>query len=104
MHIKDILEIILAVCALTGIIYKIAQTEASIYKAIDSLKDGLIAQMCQNDSKFSIHLTEYSTRKEFVDYRIHGLDEKIDHKFNRCWDEIKQMKGYLQSQGFKSRE
>ncbi|MBW4642929.1 MAG: hypothetical protein KME23_08025 [Goleter apudmare HA4340-LM2] len=94
---KNNLDIVLGLLAIAGMfastIWKLAVVKAQLEKEIDTVKDDL-----------RIHLTEYSGKKEFLDYHLHSLNEKIDHKFNRCWSEIRQNQSYLAKHGFVPRE
>jgi histidyl-tRNA synthetase len=100
---KEYLEIILTVSALlsfsVGIIWKLANTKAEIYQAIDRLKDDLEDDSKEVAHKLDLHLIEYSEKKEFLQYRLNGIDELIKHKFNRCWGEIKDIQSYLSKSG-----
>ena len=80
MNIKLGLEIAIAITTLIGFTYRIYQIEAKIYQEINFIK-----------SQLSIHLTDYAARKEHQDYLIHGYKDLINHKFQRCMDEIKQL-------------
>ena len=86
------IELVLGILALIGTIYRIFKVESAIYDAIDELKDSFNSQSALSHLDFRVHLATYQERKEQVDYRIHGLEEKIDHKANRLFDEIKQIK------------
>ncbi|MBD2771603.1 hypothetical protein [Iningainema tapete] len=86
---KDYLEIILGVLALIGIVYRVAKLESEMYEAIDGVGDALTERINLTLNEFRIHVAVYRERKEQVDYLIHGLDEKINHKFDRLYQEIK---------------
>ncbi len=75
---KDLIELSIAILGLAGIAYQVAKTEEKIFDAIQKL---------QGD--FNVHVKEYEVRKEWVDYMLHGLNEKIDHKFNRIHENLK---------------
>lgn len=90
MNAKDFIEILVGISALVSFTYKISQLETKIYRTIDSTKDILLDRIIQQENKFAIHLSNYFARNEMQDYLIHALDEKIDHKFSRCWTEIKE--------------
>lgn len=101
---KDYIELVLGVFALAGIIYRIARIETAIYKAIDDLKDNHVDRLNRIEANLAIHLKEYEGHEEMTLYRINQLNEKTDHKFNRCWSELKQQQGWLQKQGFHPRD
>jgi hypothetical protein len=82
----------LGVIALIGIAYRAFQTESAIYNAIDELHKSLIKPIAENEFNFGVHVAAYCERKERVDYLIHANEEKIDHKANRLFDEIKDLK------------
>jgi len=89
IDINNALTIILGLIAVIGAIYRLAQVEANIISKITSL-----------DKRIDVHLAEYSSKKELIEYRLHGNDELIDHKFGRCWNEIKDIQDYLAKNGF----
>lgn len=103
---KESIELILGLCALASIIYKVAQIEKAIYTAIDVVKDDLILRHKDIDKRLDIHLQDYSNRAEMVNYMINGMNEKIDHKFNRLYSSMRDMEKYLQqkNQDFRVRE
>jgi hypothetical protein len=88
---KNYLDIVLGVCALIGIIWRIAQVY--LETKISNLQKDL-----------EVHLTEYSGKKELLEYQLNGMNQKIDHKFSRCWIEVKQQQAFLVKQGFVPRE
>jgi hypothetical protein len=77
---KDNADIVVAIITLIGGIYKFAKLEEKINDKIQFV-----------DSKLEVHIKEYQVRKEWIDYLLHGLDAKIDHKFNRIYEEIKNL-------------
>lgn len=89
---KNNLDIILGFAMLIGIAYRVFQVEKAIYDAIKTLKDLLVEEISNNERDFAIHKALYQERTEHVDYLLHGLEEKIDHKFNRLFEEFKEMK------------
>lgn len=89
---KEHLDIILGIGALIAIIYRAFQIETKIYDTIDNLKDSLNNRINSFERSLGLHIAIYSERKEQVDYFLHALDEKIDHKSNRFIDEIKEFK------------
>ncbi|MBW4571594.1 MAG: hypothetical protein KME31_27330 [Tolypothrix carrinoi HA7290-LM1] len=89
---KNNLDIILGIIALIGITYRVFQVEKAIYDAIDELNKSLIKRIAENEFNFGVHVAAYCERKERVDYLIHANEEKIDHKANRLFDEIKDLK------------
>jgi hypothetical protein len=89
--VKNNLDIILGLAALVAVVYRVFQVEAAIYDAIEDLKQSLINRIATNETSFSVHVAIYQERKEQVDYLMHALDEKIDHKVNRLLGEIKDL-------------
>lgn len=87
--IENLVEILVGLTALVSFIYRISQLETKLYQAIEAKEDKLLDRLNLLDNKFAIHLSNYIAKNEMQDYQIHGLNEKIDHKFSRCWDEIK---------------
>ncbi|MCC5620194.1 hypothetical protein [Nostoc sp. CHAB 5715] len=87
-------------------IYRLAQIEASInarisnvqtnlLTAIDSLKDNFSDRLYVNEKKLDVHLTEYTEKKFFAEYRHNATDKLVEHKFNRLRGLIKQLAGFL---------
>jgi hypothetical protein len=106
--VKNHLDFILALATIAGmfagVIWRIAQTKAQIEQLIEKEKDQLFSHIINVEHQLKIHLTEYAGKKEFLDYHLHALDEKINHKFNRCWSEIKQNQAFLSKHGFVARD
>lgn len=89
---KDSIQILLGITALIGIAYRVFQVEKAIYDNIKALKELLVNQISETERDFAIHAALYQERTKHVDYLLHGLEEKIDHKFNRLFEEFKEMK------------
>lgn len=87
--IENLIEVLVGLTALVSFIYRISQLESKLYKSIDFVEDKLTERINKQENKFAVHLSNYFAKMEMHDYRIHSLDEKINHKFGRCWDEIK---------------
>lgn len=92
---KNNLDIILGFAALVAVVYRVFQVEARIYDTIDELHKSLSKRIAENEFNFGVHVAAYAERKERVDYLIHANEEKIDHKANRLFDEIKEIKLWL---------
>jgi hypothetical protein len=89
---KNNLDIILGFAMLIGIAYKVFQIETAIYDAIKDLKESINNRIAENELRFGVHMAAYAERKEQVDYLIHANEEKITHKANRLFEEIKEIK------------
>ncbi|OKH47303.1 hypothetical protein NIES2101_23990 [Calothrix sp. HK-06] len=76
MELNEILQLIGGLITLFAAIWHVAEVKHELQREIDflSLKD--------------------KERREFVDYILNGLNEKIDHKYSRLMDEIKILKEY----------
>jgi hypothetical protein len=85
MNVKDSLEITLLVGSIVTAIFKFAHLEHRIYEKITGV-----------DNKLQLHITECAGDREMFEYRLNGLNEKIDHKANRFWDEFKALKAWVQ--------
>lgn len=96
MNPKDFVELILGLTALAGIVYQIAQVERRIYDEIDTLKDLILARMSVSETKFDVHRQDYINHKEVVDYKLGGLNEKIEHKFTRLHTDLKDMQRFME--------
>ncbi|WP_414545799.1 hypothetical protein [Nostoc sp. CCY0012] len=84
VDVKDALQIILALAAVITLIFRLAQIEASIQNRITEV-----------DNRMKLALSEYKGQKEMIDYQLHGLQEKIDHKFKRLHDGQKDLQDFL---------
>lgn len=89
MNAENLIEVLVGLTALISFIYRISQLESKIYQTVNSKEDRLLERINKIENKFAIHLSNYIAKNEMQDYQLHGLNEKLDHKFNRCWDEIK---------------
>lgn len=93
---KDTIELIVGLSAVLGIIWQISQVKASIDKAIDAVKDEAFARHSLLEKKLDIHLENYINRQEMMNMLTAQLDQKIEHKFGRCYGTIRDMEKYLQ--------
>ncbi len=106
IDINNAFTVVSLVFLLVGGIYRLAQIEANInakisntqtnlLTAIDSLKDNFVDRLYTNEKKLDIHLTEYTEKKLFSEYRHNATDKLVEHKFNRLRGLIKQLAGFL---------
>lgn len=84
IDLKNSIEITLGIAAIVAIIYKVNKTEFNIKQEI-----------AKANARLDIISKEYSLRKEMVDYLIHRLDEKIDHKFNQLQSSQREIQNFL---------
>ncbi|MDZ8096724.1 MAG: hypothetical protein RMZ42_33020 [Nostoc sp. DedQUE05] len=77
---------------------KINRVETTVLSAVDQLKDNLVDRLYTVERKVDVHLTEYSEKKLFVEYRLNGLESMIKHKFDRLANWVKQIVGFLNKQ------
>ncbi len=89
---KEHLDIILGIVALIAVVYRAFQIETKIYDTIEDLKESTSNRINTFERSLGLHIAIYSERKEQVDYLLHALDDKINHKSNRFFDEIKEFK------------
>lgn len=84
---------------------KIKTVETKVLTAVDQLKDNVTDRLYTVEKKLDIHLVEYQGKKEHYDYRIHDFDKRLEHKFNRLRNLIKQLAGFLNKEsGFVLRD
>lgn len=95
---KQHLDTIISICALVGMIWRIAELKSKIYSAIEDLRDETEKTTTRIEHKLDIHLTEYGEKKMFTEYLIHNLDAKIEHKFKRLANWVRQISGFLNKQ------
>ncbi|WP_445629050.1 hypothetical protein [Nostoc sp. DSM 114167] len=109
IDINNALTIILGLLTLIGAIYRLAQVEANInakinkveitvLTAVDQLKDNFVDRLYTVERKVDVHLTEYSEKKLFVEYRLNGIESMVKHKFDRLANWVKQIAGFLNKQ------
>jgi hypothetical protein len=103
-YLDAILPIITIATMFAGIIWRLASIKAELEKSIDSVADSLEAKIHILELQIKILEMEALARKDFVDYRLHGHDEQITHKFDRCWSEISQLQNFLTKDGFIPRD
>lgn len=92
MKWHDVIQFFIALIPLAGVIWHVAEIKAQIFKYIDTAINSIDDRVDTNDKKFEVFVTRFEERKEFVDYQIHAANEKINHKFQRLMDEVKQLK------------
>ncbi len=86
VNLKDFVEILLAAIAFGTLIYRMSEAKAQLQRKIDSL-----------ERKLDLHVAEVKGNKEFIDYVMHGLDDKIDHKFQRLWQIVQEIQRVLET-------
>ena len=74
---------------------RIANVQATLLAALDSHRDNFVDRLYVNEKKLDVHLTEYSEKKLFSEYRHNATDKMGEHKFNRLRGMIKQLVGFL---------
>ena len=92
MNFKDSIELLIGLAAIAGFIYRASQLESKVYQAIDSSEDKINEKINQLNNRFEVHVADYFAKKEMQDYLINAFNERSDHKFTRCWNEIKELK------------
>ncbi|MDJ0674407.1 MAG: hypothetical protein QNJ36_03225 [Calothrix sp. MO_167.B42] len=85
INLKDLIEILLAAIAIGTLIYRMSEARAHLERKIDLL-----------ERKLDLHVAKVEGKDEFSDYIVHGLDEKIDHKFQRLWDMVQEIQRFLE--------
>jgi len=116
VDINHLFTLISLAFLLIGGIYRLAQIEAQInakissvqttlLAAIDSHRDNFIDRLYLSEKKLDVHLTEYTEKKLFSEYRHNATDKQLEHKFNRLRGMIKQLSGFLSKEsGFVLRD
>lgn len=84
IDLKSTVDIVLGLIALAAVVYRIGGVEANIKQEISRV-----------NNRFDVHLTEYGAKKEMLDYLIHALDQKVDHKFNRLHANQREIQEFL---------
>ena len=100
MKFTELANFISPIISVGAIIWQIAEMKSAIYKYIDSLLESRDTRINQVEKETSIRINQLEkdiaihkrtseNRTEFVDYQLNGILESINHKFNRCMEEIK---------------
>lgn len=92
MKLLEIMQLATATITLVAVIWNIAEMKSQIIKYTDTVVASLHNRIYDNDKKFEVFVTRFEERKEMVDFKLGGLNEKIDHKFNRLFEDIKALK------------
>ena len=85
VNLKDFIEIIVGAIAIGTLVHRISESKSKLERRIDAL-----------NNKFDVHVAKVQGRDEFSDYIIHGIDKKIDHKFQRLWDNVREIQQFLE--------
>jgi len=92
MKLHEILQFSAAAIPIIAFIWQFAEMKNQLYKYIDSTVNSRDYRINELEKNLAVHKEIYEERKDFVDYQLNGLGEAINHKFNRCMDEIKALK------------
>jgi phage regulator Rha-like protein len=90
--IATFLGIVAGFLAVAGTMYRIARIESAIYEHIDKLRDSLVERILTNSNAIDKYIAIRSEKDEWAEYLRHALDEKIEHKFSRLNDLIKEVR------------
>ncbi|RAM50398.1 MAG: hypothetical protein C6Y22_17535 [Hapalosiphonaceae cyanobacterium JJU2] len=90
--IKATLDLIVVVVGILGAFYRLAKIEQKIYETIENVKDSLLEKINTNANQIDKYIAIRSEKDEWAEYLRHALDEKIDHKFNRLHEQVKELK------------
>lgn len=91
MKLHEILQFATATIPIVAVIWQIAEMKNQIYKYIDSNNDNQNFRIAELEKNLAILRNSCEERKVFVDYQLHGLNEKLDHKYQRLANEIKNL-------------
>lgn len=92
MKLHEVMQFAAATIPIVAVIWQIAEMKNQLFKYIDTTVASLHNRIYDNDKKFEVFVTRFEERKEMVDFKLGGLNEKIDHKFNRLAEDIKALK------------
>lgn len=104
-NVKTILELVIVIGTAIGFIWHISEIKNKIYNAMDEIKDNSMARDNDLKNRLEVHLNDYNNRQEMINYMVNGLNEKLDHKYNRLYSSMRDVEKYLQkTQNFRVRE
>jgi hypothetical protein len=89
MKLQEVLQFATAAIPIVAVIWQIAEMKSAIYKYVDSNSNNQNFRITELEKKLAIYQISSEERKVFVDYQLHGLSEKLNHKYQRLADEIK---------------
>ncbi|RAM49465.1 MAG: hypothetical protein C6Y22_22180 [Hapalosiphonaceae cyanobacterium JJU2] len=100
MNIAVVIQIIVGIVTIITAVYKIAEAKNHFYNYVQNEAKSLNSKIDSLNRELAVFISAYNERKEHVDYRFHGLEEKVEHKFNRLHGDLKEVEGYIQKHGF----
>lgn len=116
MDAKILSDYILPILTLCGVVFEAGRTRAKIdseiaasksfaAELVDKANDATREEINRLRNSLDIHLATYENKQEMIEYRLGGLNEKIEHKFQRLHANQKDIQGFLQKgSGFVPRE
>ena len=99
-NFKDSLDILLGTITIIGVIWHIAKVKADIEKSIDSVKDQLTESLRNLGTDIKVSQARQEGRREMTEYYINDLYYQVNHRFYRCWEQIKDLQSFLKKDGF----
>ena len=99
-NLKDSLEVVWTLICLIGVIWHIAKVKADIEKSIDDVKDDLTEELRNLGTDIKVSQARHEGRKEMTEYYINDLYYQVNHRFYRCWEQIKDLQSFLKKDGF----
>jgi hypothetical protein len=88
---QNFLSIATASATILGLFFKIMSLEKDIYLNIEQTRrDYLVLH-----EKVQVNESIYKEQREFFIYQLHGLNEKIEQKFNKLFVDIKELKNII---------
>lgn len=96
VNLKDFIEIIVGAIAIGTLVHRISESKSKLERSITESNLNLERRIDALNHKFDVHVAKVQERDEFSDYIIHGIDKKIDHKFQRLWDNVREIQQFLE--------
>ncbi|MBD2100262.1 hypothetical protein [Leptolyngbya sp. FACHB-261] len=59
-----------------------------VAEGVDEIKGKLERSILDLDTRLRLHINEFDNKVDTLEYRIHALDEKIEHRTKRFTDEL----------------
>jgi|GEM_PF-6056195 phenylalanyl-tRNA synthetase alpha subunit len=104
MKLVELVQLVIALFgSLIGIVtvaYRVTKIESQIYSAIDDSTDKIANRLNIIERDLAVQEAWSKERREIIDYHIHSLNEKIEHKSNRLHGYIKDLQTFLEKHGF----
>lgn len=93
----QLFELILAVVAIGGLIWKVAKMESRIYVAIDSLKDGMQDRLNRIEQSIALQQVSLENRSQIFNHQLELVEHKLNARIGRVSQGLTEVRFYLEN-------